>query len=279
MEVYYVNHKNQKIDLGKSPFQMQIGDIFDYAYKYEGKNCKVARIYKDISTISTTITVDAPDKARFCAAVNRLFEVTEADTIANVQGKLYVGNYYLSCNILSSDKTFWQETFHGMENAVKLLVPYPFWCRDHVQTFTMGASRSAELLKTDPYLYYPITYPYKYSTPKDVGTLRNDHYAACDFKMIIYGPCENPAVHINGHLYEVFVTLRTGEYLLIDSRENLVQRYAIDGRVENIFNARNKESSLFEKMPAGQSTVIWNVAAFGFDVILFQERSEPLWSL
>ena len=27
MEVYYINHKNQKIDLGHSPYQLQIGDL------------------------------------------------------------------------------------------------------------------------------------------------------------------------------------------------------------------------------------------------------------
>lgn len=278
MEVCYVNHKNQKIDLGKPPYQMQIGDIFDSSYKYEGNNNKLTRLYKDITTISTTVTIDAPNEDEFYEAVNTFFEVTEVDNIANQRGKLYIGEYYLDCNIVSSSKSFWKETFRGMENAIKILAPYPFWCHEFTKSFLKG-NVSVEEKSAEEYLYYPFSYPYQYSMPSDVGFLQNDHYAACDFKMIIYGPCVNPSILINGHLYEVTATLYAGEYILIDSRENTVYRYKNDGSKENIFNLRNKESGLFEKIPSGRCSILWNTAAFGFDITLFQERSEPKWSL
>ena len=109
--------------------------------------------------------------------------------------------------------------------------------------------------------------------------MNNDHYGECDFKMIIYGPCTNPVIRINGHAYEVAAALYAGEYILIDSRDHTVYRYLIDGRKQNLFNQRNKESDLFQKVPAGRCAVLWNAAAFGFDLILFQERSEPAWNL
>ena len=278
MEVYYINHKNQKIDLGHSPYQLQIGDLFDFSNKYEGSCFKVSRIYKEITTISTCLTIDAADQEAFYQAVNRFFEVIETDTLAGVQGKLYIGDMYLKCNVISSSKSFWKDTFRGMENTIKLLVPYPYWCREMSKSFLKLGSTVA-VKSDDTYLFYPVAYPYRYSMPSNAGFVTNDHYADCDFKMIIYGPCINPAIRVNGHLYEVTATLYAGEYILIDSRDHTVYRYLIDGRTKNLFNWRNKESDLFQKIPSGRCAVSWNAAAFGFDLILFQERSEPTWNL
>lgn len=278
MEVYYINHKNQKIDLGHSPYQLQIGNLFDSSNKYDGNCFRISRVYKEITTISTCVTIDAPSEKEFYAAVDQFFEITETDTAAGVQGRLYIGDMYLKCNVISSSKSFWKETFRGMENTIKLLVPYPYWCREISKSFLKIGS-GAVIRSEDIYLQYPVAYPYRYTMPQNAGFASNDHYVDCDFKMIIYGPCTDPAIRVNGHLYEVKATLYAGEYILIDSRENTVVRYLIDGRTQNLFNQRNKESNLFQKIPAGRCAILWNAAAFGFDLTLFQERSEPEWNL
>lgn len=278
MEVYYINHKNQKIDLGHSPYQLQIGNLFDSSNKYDGNCFRISRVYKEITTISTCVTIDAPSEKEFYAAVDQFFEITETDTAAGVQGRLYIGDMYLKCNVISSSKSFWKETFRGMENTIKLLVPYPYWCREISKSFLKIGS-GAVLRSEDIYLQYPVAYPYRYTMPQNAGFISNDHYTDCDFKMIIYGPCTDPAIRVNGHLYEVKATLYAGEYILIDSRENTVVRYLIAGRTQNLFNQRNKESNLFQKIPAGRCAILWNAAAFGFDLTLFQERSEPEWNL
>ena len=277
MEVYYINHKNQKIDLGRAPFQMQIGDLFDSSNKYEGSNFKISRIYKEIATLQTTITIDAPNEKEFFDAVNTFFEITETDTAAGIQGILYIGEYYLRCNLISSNKSFWKEAFRGVENSVKLLVPYPYWCREVTKAFLKGNPVSSRT--EEKFLFYPFGYPYQFSMPQVGGILDNVHYAPCDFQLIVYGPCENPAIRVNGHLYEVTATLYAGDYLKADSRDNTVFLYKSDGRKVNLFNWRNKDSGLFEKIPAGRSSITWNTAAFGFDLTVFQERSEPKWIL
>lgn len=286
MRIYYKNSSGKILDLMEWPYKVKESELLGYEWSYtatENTGSKsggsIQAIRKKIEKTNLKISVFAMSKQEYTEALEHFLEVTEEDILNSKPGRLYVDDYYYPCYIYGSKKTHWERMTTYLDNEMKLVSPYPLWCREHMQTFTMGGSKTNAELEADPYLYYPIMYPYKYSTPKDVGTLRNDHYAACDFKMIIYGPCENPAVHINGHLYEVKTTLLTGEYLLVDSRDNQVHKYSIDGRKENMFNQRNKESGLFEKMPAGQSTVIWNTAAFGFDVILFQERSEPAWKL
>ena len=278
MEVYYINHKNQKIDLGKSPYQMEVGNVFNFSYKYEGSNNKITRIYKDVTTISTNVTIDSKSEEDFYQSANAFFEIIDVDNIANKRGKLYIGEYYVECNVISSDKNFWKETFRGMENAVKILVPYPCWCCETAKTFLKGNIKDKGE-ETDPYLYYPFGYPYQYSAPQDVRFIQNDHYAACDFKMVIFGTCTNPAIMINGHLYEVRTSIYDGERLEIDSRNHTVHRHMNDGRIENLFNLRNKENNLFEKIPNGRCNVLWNIEAFGFDLTLYKERSEPKWIL
>lgn len=277
MEVYYINHKNQKIDLGRPPYQMQVGNVFNFSHKYEGSNFKLKRIYKEITTISTTITISSSDDNDFFDALNTFFEVTEADTVSELLGRLYIGEYYLSCNVISSDKSFWKEMFDGVEISVKLLVPYPYWCREETKSFLKYNQKASRAVGGN--LSYPFGYPYKYPMPRNVGFLKNNHYAPCDFKMIVFGPCTDPAVRINGHLYEVVTTLFEGEYMVIDSRDHTVIRYSIDGEAKSIFNSRNTDSNLFEKIPSGNCSVLWNIDSFGFDITLFQERSEPKWSL
>ena len=96
--------------------------------------------------------------------------------------------------------------------------------------------------------------------------------------MTVYGPVLNPKVTIAGHVYEVITTLYEGDYMVVDSRLGKVYKVLSDGSRVDLFNQRNKQSDLFEKIPKGNSTVIYN-QKFGFDVTLIQERSEPRWSI
>lgn len=98
-----------------------------------------------------------------------------------------------------------------------------------------------------------------------------------DFQMVIYGPCTDPAVTINGHIYQVFKTLGEGEYLVIDSRAHTVLIYRPAGIVENAYNARYKVHSIFEKISPGVNSVVRN-SQFTMMITLYLERNEPVWS-
>lgn len=286
MRIYYKNNSGQILNLMEWPYKVEDSDLLGYEWSYTGtentglkSGGTVTGIRKKITKTTLTLAIYALTQGQYVQAVEKFLSVTEADILQGMPGRLYVDDYYYSCYIYGSDKKEWGRMTTYLENKLKIVSEYPFWCREMTKPFLKNNAEPAALFSVDEYLYYPFGYPYRYSMPQDVGFLQNDHYAACDFKMIVYGPCENPAIRINGHLYEVTVTLYTGEYLVIDSRDNTVIRYKIDGRTENKFNWRNKESNLFEKIPAGRCAVIWNTAAFGFDVTLFQERSEPKWIL
>lgn len=284
MQIYYRNHKGQILNLMEWPYMISESDILGYEWSYTAaeytgsKNgSTISDVRKKTAKGSVKIAISARSKQEYMEALENLLSIVETDLLSNIPGKLYVNDFYYSCYVYGSTKKEWESMTSFMLNTLKIVSPYPLWCREVSKSFLKNGSEN--IRSADTYLFYPVTYPYRYSMPRDAGFIDNDHYTDCDFKMIIYGSCTNPAIRINGHLYEVTATLYAGEYILIDSRNHAVVRYMIDGRTQNLFNWRNKESNLFQKVPTGRCAVIWNTEAFGFDLVLFQERSEPVWNL
>ena len=92
--------------------------------------------------------------------------------------------------------------------------------------------------------------------------------------MIIYGPCVNPRVLINGYPYEILATIEAGEHVIIDSSENTIMKDS-DGKIVSLFNERGFEYSVFEPIPPGLLTFVWS--SFGFDLTIFKKRREAAW--
>jgi hypothetical protein len=84
-------------------------------------------------------------------------------------------------------------------------------------------------------------------------------------------------VYVSGHLYQVNCDVGVGEYLTIDSVSKKIFLTANDGSTTNVFNMRNRDSYIFEKVPPGINSVILE-GDFGVDIILLEERSEPKWT-
>lgn len=154
---------------------------------------------------------------------------------------------------------------------MRLITDRPVWIKERKYEFV----KSIDGKISSPYLDYPHDYPYDYmGTVKGTGNIINGGLQACDFKWIIYGPCTNPRILIDGNPYEVKTVVSDREYLTIDSRENTVVRTRLNGFNVNEFNNRQKEPSIFTRIPVGNSNITWD-GNFGHDLILFMERSEP----
>ena len=124
--------------------------------------------------------------------------------------------------------------------------------------------------------YYLQCYVTDYTTNLLGKSLNNTDFIETNFRMVIYGACENPEVIIAGHKYQVNVSIAENEYLTIDSVEKTIVLTHTDGTRENCFNSRNRDSYIFEKIPSGVSGV--SSGHFKFDVTLLEERSEPRWT-
>ena len=62
------------------------------------------------------------------------------------------------------------------------------------------------------------------------------------------------------------------------AKDRKIIKVKADGSIVDIFSTRNTDSDIWQKIPARRSIVSWS-GAFGFDIILFNERGTPSWIL
>ena len=153
----------------------------------------------------------------------------------------------------------------------KIVTDYPFWIKEHPYYFKSSDVTSAKNKR------YANKYAYRYANGQNNTYLINERYAECNFRMNIYGPCVKPSVYIGGYEYHVDAVLEAGEYLEIDSAAETVTKILTSGIKVNAFHYRSFENSVFRPIQVGRQEVFWD-GKFDFDIILFEERSEPKWS-
>lgn len=132
-------------------------------------------------------------------------------------------------------------------------------------------------IAADSGLDFPCGFPFDFMNEKR-GTVEFevDHIIPSDFEMVIYGPCVNPKVLMNGYPYEVLTTLEKNEYLIINSSEQTIMKYLSNGTTANLFDVRGYDYSVFEKIPSGLISVNWS-GDFGIDLYVFLKRKEAAW--
>ncbi len=121
-------------------------------------------------------------------------------------------------------------------------------------------------------------FPFDFCSEKGEKTLFNPSFKDSNFILTIYGFVENPQITISGHPYRVETTVYEGERLVIDSIKGTVKKIGRLGEITDCYNARGKQKRVFQKIPSGMNTFQWS-GGFGVDITLFDERSEPKWSL
>lgn len=200
-------------------------------------------------------------------------KLIERDVVSLKEGMLHYNECYIRCFIIGSryEKCNLKT---AVRKEVTVYAQYPFWITEQKHEF-----KKSEGGKTGDYLEFPFDTPFDLmGDTKGLGNMTLDHYAACDFSMTVYGPCIDPRIVIGGKLYEVKTKLDEGEYLLIDSRASTVVRVRVDGtRVDEFDNRVTEPNSLFEKIQPGYNLINWD-GSFGFDLLLYIERSEPFWT-
>lgn len=278
-DIYYVGaQNNEKINFCQWPYMVTGGDIFDGSYDNIDENDHIQEFERKITDHSLNIEINAVGDA-FRRAVDHLEDVSEKDIINVTPGKLYVGNSYLKCWIVGTGKDRWVNDLCSISNSLTIRSDYPYWITEEAFSFLKASQNGA----VSPWLDYPYDYAYEYSKVRNVQYIQNSNYTASGFRITIYGPCINPLIRIGGHVYELQTTLYENEYAVIDSstrysKDRKIIRVKSDGSQEDIFNSRNKASDIWQKIPPGRSVVSWN-GAFGFDVVLFNERGTPRWIL
>lgn len=268
----YVNHIGQRFEGLKNGVYHNMGSLRDYSWSYEKLNDRISGFYRKITSRKIPLVVLANDDEESVAVRNRLHEITEKDVIARKPGRVYVGNYYTTGYITGSAKSDFLRAKRLCKLDLTLVSDNAGWFSERTYVFAL-APATKMAIGTD----YPADYPYDYAAPTNGSQLVLDTITSNAFRLLIYGPCVNPSITIGGHRYGITGELNSGESLLIDSMEKTIMLTTASGTSVNWFAKRNRDSYIFEPIPPGKIDVLWN-NAFGFDLTVIEERSEPKWT-
>lgn len=267
MIVKYINSSMESVELNGAGIKLRDANFFRKIWTPE-KNNKRYNYIKEPLEYKMIIEVVGTFKFKR-ETLDKIFEVTEKDLISSKTGRLFFNDWYLNCNITES-KTYPSESPIGMISEMIVFAEDAIWIKESTKQFFPQSS-----VDVSDGLDYDFDYEFDYA-PEQAGVERwyIDHYASSDFNMIIYGPCVDPKILINGYPHQIYTDLEESDYLIIDSRKHEITKHMANGTTANLYNSRSFEHSVFEKIPCGDVVFNWP-GNFGFDVTLFLERSEP----
>ena len=271
----FENHLGQRFDGLANKVFLNYNDLRDYAWSYETINSRISRFYRSVKSRKLPLVVCGETDEAATDAKNRLLELAEADIEAVLPGKIYIGEYYTTGFITASAKSKYLLTKRYSEIDLSFTSSDPAWYREQTHVFNKS-NGDGESGKMGSGTDYPYNYPFDYAVSTKMRQIVCNTIKANKFKIRIYGEATNPSITIAGHTYSVEGMIKAGESLLIDSVNKTITLTTATGAKINWFDKRNRESYIFEPIPAGINTVSYN-GTFGFDLTVVEERSEPKW--
>lgn len=260
MVVYYENSKGDRLNLMRFPYRTVDADWYDADWEEASDGYE------------KTVSIDVFGKRdEFISNMENLYNIIAADSENGVYGKLYVNDTYLRCMASRSKKSGWKGYVYS-EVDITFKAPSLEWIQEAKKSFFP----QEEAVSTEG-LDFDFDFEFDFAENKrGVEQWNIDHVTSSDFRMIIFGPCINPKILINGYPYEVSATLEKQEYMVIDSYEQTIMKHMANGAITNLFDNRGFDYSIFEKIPYGLLTINWS-GDFGFDLTLFLKRREAKW--
>ena len=271
-EFIFENHLGQRFEGLSNGVYLNASDLRNYSWSFETLSNRISRFYRGITSRKIPLVVYCKSGDEADSVMNRLHELAEADIVAKVPGKIFVGDYYTSGYITASAKSSYLLRRKYCKIDLTLTSEDPSWYMEHTHPFFPG-TESGFVGGFD----HPFDYTYDYALSMNGRKIVCDSVGSSAFRLLIYGEATNPAVVINGHTYTINGTIAKGETLLIDSLNKTITLTTASGKKINWFDKRGREEYIFEPLPAGQSTITWT-GEFGFDLTVVEKRSEPKWT-
>lgn len=267
----YKNHINESVTFGVDGLWFVDTELHNYAWNYISNNGRISNFDRGIAQYSLTVVIACKTAEEGIARANDIVECAEKDILAEKEGQLYWGDYYLKCYLIKSKKKRYIERKGYIEIELTIVSDSPAWTKETSKTF--GNSDSEEGKNLD----YAYDFPYDFTSPNQVRNLINTGFADVDFKIVVYGEATNPSIYIGNHQYAVNTYVASNEYLTIDSRSKTIYVTRQNGEIVNKFKDRNRDSYIFQKIASGESSITWD-GGFSFEITLYEERSEPKWT-
>lgn len=270
-QLIYRNHINEEIKFGQGGIFVNENELHNYDWKYSNDNNFLTNFRRGVGKRNLPVIIACADPDEGVKAINDLMEIAEKDVLANEAGRFIVGDYYFKAYITASKKKKYSTRRGWIHADLTVVSDNPVWVKETSNTFSNTGGEASQNLD------FPFDFSYDFTSPNLVKTLINANFADVDFKITIYGEVDNPSITIGNHVYQVNCKVNSGEYLTIDSKAKAVYITEDDGDIVNHFADREKSSYIFQKIPSGELNVTWS-GDFVFDVMLYEERSEPKWT-
>lgn len=270
-KIIHVNSVGETLDLFSLGIYVNYNNLRDFEWSAITSNDNIIDFSKGV--VNKTIPFEfCIDEHKAAYIKNLFYEHFEKDIISKSAGYFIINDYRFYCYIIKSKKSKYLMNAGIMSVELEVTSDRPSWVKEICYTYEKEMHDTSGVEKL-----YQYRYAYTYGRSHGNASLTNDSMRPCMFKFIIYGPVSNPSVSVSGNIYNVNYEISNSEYLVIDSLKREIYVMSMSGERTNVFDRRNKESYIFEKIPIGYSLVAWS-GAFGFDLIIYDERSEPKWN-
>lgn len=269
---FYENNNGKRVVFGEGGLYANYNDLRDYEWSYSDDNNIIGGFYKEPVKKSLPVVIVKNSLSERIAVRNSLFEVFESDILAGKKGRIYIGKWYLKCWITAIENSSYLMHRDFTKADLTVITDEPFWIKEELYSY--GALNTSASGGVD----FPFDLPIDLQS-SNVGqnTVSNSQIFPAAFKITVYGPSSNPVmIKIGGHTYQVNVGLNSGENLVIDSMNKTITKVLQDRAETSVMRYRYKKESIFEEIQPGQNELIWS-GDFGFDVLLYHNRSEPDW--
>ena len=260
--VYYLNTRNERVDFVEDLPLLDFDDFFSSSFSVESTNDIITGFKKSIRNYTLEGDVQV-------SRIDHISDIFDYDVYQNNQGYFYIGDYYMLCNVIVMNPS--DVNIHRKKITVKLTVTTdkPYWLKETKYSFERER-RTAEGIS------YPFSYPFIYGSDGGIRDIVNDYIKPCNFKLTIYGPASNPSIIINGNAYTVYTDISSQEYIEIDSLNRKAVRVNNIGERKSVFGLQDFRYEIYKKIDIGFNQISWS-GAFGFDLLLYEERSRPKW--
>lgn len=269
----YVNSNNQSVEFGVNGLYMNEVAL---GWKFEAKsnNGVIVSFSSGLYNFSLPAVIIADSDEQANMIRDRLHDICLFDVISQKKGKLIYRGYTLDCNINEIVNSSYRDWTAFGDVKLNVITDKPIWRKSKTVSFRFISDNQV----IDNALDYDFDYPFDYGLlSQNKMIFENESFVESDFILKIQGEVNIPAVYINDHLYSVDTMLSYGDILEINSKEHKIVLTKSNGKTENCFDLRNRDSYIFQKIAAGINTIRTS-QKLNVQLTCFDERGEPKWT-
>ena len=277
-EIVYTNSRGDSVVFGGddagNPWHYGVTDIFSLELEPEVLGSRIVGFSGGIRDLG----LHAVMRRGSLAERDRLVDVLSYDNRMVAPGTLRAGASSIECYMKSLDPSGWHYSEQAYTTDIVFTSDSPVWVRKQSTTLLADAGRSVGGLD------YPHDYPHDYG--RSVGTtavITNPYQLPARCDIVFPGPCDNPYVIIGPNRYQVLVTAKKGQLVIVQGfPRNGAKRLDLrdaDGSERSLLSqgVREDGAHVFAEVPTGPNVASW-AGAFNIEVSLYEERLSPCWN-